>query len=278
MTPARVAVVTVVHGRHDHLRLQHRSLGRSAVLPDDWVVVAVDDPWPRGRWRTAFAPSPRVVELDTTPHGLPLAAARNIGARTALERGADLLVFLDVDCLASPGLTLAYDTASRRPESAGALLCGPVSYLPPPPAGGYDLRSVGELAEPHPSRPAPPPGEVLLDPDGHRLFWSLSFALTRPTWERIGGFDETYVGYGGEDTDFGQRAAAVGVPVAWVGGARASHQHHPTQDPPVQHVDDIVRNGRFFRDRWGWWPMEGWLDAFVDQGLVERDAGDYRIL
>ena len=32
-----------------------------------------------------------------------------------------------------------------------------------------------------------------------------------------------------------------------------------------------------FRDRWGAWPMRGWLDAFVEEGLVERTAsGDYR--
>lgn len=274
---ARIAVVTVVHGRHDHLQVQHRSLGRSAVLLDDWIVVAMDDPWPT-RWRTGFPPTPHVVEIDAGDTGLPLAAARNLGARTALERGADLLVFLDVDCLASPGLALAYDVASRRPDCEGALLCGPVTYLPPPPPGGYDLRSAAELSTPHPARPAPPPGAVDLDPHGHRLFWSLSFAVRAATWERIGGFDEAYVGYGGEDTDFAQRAAAAGVPLAWVGGARASHQHHSTQDPPVQHVHDIVRNAHVFRDRWGWWPMEGWLDAFVQRGIVVRDArGDYRV-
>lgn len=267
----RIAVVTVVHGRHDHLALQHRSLGRSAVLLDDWVVVAMDDPWP-ARWRTGFPPTPHVVPVAGTEQGLPLAAARNLGARTAIRRGADLLVFLDVDCLASPGLALAYAAASRRPESTDALLCGPVAYLPPPPPGGYDLRTVGDLGLPHPSRPAPLPGTVELDPDGHRLFWSLSFALTPATWERIGGFDEAYVGYGGEDTDFAQRAAAAGVPVAWVGGARAAHQHHPTQDPPVQHLHDIVRNARLFHDRWGWWPMEGWLGAFAEQGLVHWEG------
>jgi GT2 family glycosyltransferase len=276
--PPRIAVVTVVHGRHHHLQAQQRSLARSAVLVDDYVVVAMDDPWP-ARWRTTFPPAPHVVEIDGTADGLPLAAARNLGARTAIGRGADLLVFLDVDCLASPGLALAYDQASRRPGCGDALLCGPVAYLPPAPPGGYDLHTVESLGAPHPSRPAPLPGAVELDPEGHRLFWSLSFAVTPATWDRVGGFDEAYVGYGGEDTDFAQRAAAAGVPVAWVGGARASHQHHPTQDPPVQHVADIVRNGRLFRDRWGWWPMEGWISAFAALGLVRVDAsGDVHLV
>ena len=58
----------------------------------------------------------------------------------------------------------------------------------------------------------------------------------------------------------------------WIGGAHAFHQFHPTADPPVAHVDDIVRNARIFYRRWGWWPMEGWLDAFEESGLIARDA------
>ena len=33
------------------------------------------------------------------PAGLPLAAARNVGAAAALTLGAELMIFLDVDCL-----------------------------------------------------------------------------------------------------------------------------------------------------------------------------------
>ncbi len=106
----------------------------------------------------------------------------------------------------------------------------------------------------------------------HELFWSLSFAATPTTWDRCGGFDEAYVGYGGEDTDFGQRARAAGVDLAWVGGADAFHQHHPVSRPPVEHVDDILRNGAVFRARWGWWPMVGWLKEMEGMGLVRRDG------
>ena len=45
-----------------------------------------------------------------------------------------------------------------------------------------------------------------------RLFWSLSFALDAGDWDALGGFCEDYVGYGGEDTDFGQTVVAVRVP------------------------------------------------------------------
>ena len=55
-----------------------------------------------------------------------------------------------------------------------------------------------------------------------------------------------------------------------MGDARTYHQHHPTQEPPVQHLDDILRNGAIFAERWGRWPMGGWLAEFETRGLVER--------
>jgi N-acetylglucosaminyl-diphospho-decaprenol L-rhamnosyltransferase len=271
---SRTAVVTTAHGRHDHLRLQHRALLRSTLEPDDYVVVAMDDP-ELGDWRPHGSLRPHVVEVAADPLGLPLARARNLGAQVALERGADVLVFLDVDCLPGPELVAAYVAVAHRFDHRRDLLCGPVAYLPPAPPGGYDLASLADLADPHPGRPAPAPGEVVVTDDRPELFWSLSFALGADLWHELGGFDEAYVGYGAEDTDFGRLAEAAGVPTAWVGAARAYHQHHAVSRPPVEHVDDIVRNAALFHERWGEWPMTTWLDAFVEQGLVARDGDGY---
>jgi GT2 family glycosyltransferase len=149
-----------------------------------------------------------------------------------------------------------------------------VTYLPPAPPDGYPLDRLVELDDPHPARPAPEPGRRVpgADPD---LFWSLSFALSATAWESTGGFDEAYVGYGAEDTDFGRRVVTAGLAHGWVGAARAYHQHHPTRTPPVQHLDDILRNGRTFRERWGEWPMRGWLEEFERLGLVRRAGEDW---
>ncbi|MBA4609630.1 glycosyltransferase family 2 protein [Aeromicrobium sp. Marseille-Q0843] len=266
-----VAVITVVHGRHDHLRLQDDSLALSTRRPDDRVLVAMDDPEVLA-WTTTTPPEPLTVSVPRHPDGLPLAAARNAGATAAIDAGAEVLVFLDVDCLVSPGLVEDYaDAVTSEPDT---LWCGPVTYLPPPPQGGYRVTDLGAWDSPHPARPAPAPGERLAggDPD---LFWSLSFALHRDAWRWIGGFHEGYAGYGGEDTDFAQCAAAAGVGIGWTGGARAFHQHHPVQRPPVGHLDDILRNGRLFRRRWGRWPMTGWLEQFEERGLVERVGDDW---
>ncbi|WP_433332252.1 glycosyltransferase family 2 protein [Spirillospora sp. CA-294931] len=255
----RTAAITIAAGRHAHLRRQREGLAHGVRRPDHHLVVAMGDP------RIAeIHPRPDVLDLDVTGP-LPLARARNLGARRALDLGAELLIFLDVDCIPGPTLVERYRQVADR-----ALLCGTVAYLPPSPPGGYKLKNLDALARPHPSRPAPAAGEIDRHGD-HRLFWSLSFAVTAPTWRAIGGFDDRYTGYGGEDTDFGQRARANGVPLWWVGGAPAYHQHHAVSTPPVEHLDDILRNAERFHRRWGWWPMRGWLEAFEAQGLVHYD-------
>jgi len=269
----RIALITVVHGRHEHLLRQREAVARSTVAPEHHVVVAMSDP--------EIAPLLQghdgvvAVGLGAGSDGaLPLARARNLGAATALSLGAEVLVFLDVDCLPAPDAIGAYARAATDGTTRDRILCGPVTYLPPPPPGGYRLHELDALDRPHPARPAPAPGEVELG-GRHELFWSLSFAVTDRVWQRAGGFHERYTGYGGEDTDFAFAARAGGIELAWIGSARAFHQHHEVESPPVSHLDDIVRNANLFHDRWGEWPMRGWLDAFAQRDLVGIDSGRY---
>ena len=112
----------------------------------------------------------------------------------------------------------------------------------------------------------------IVETTDYELFWSLSFAVRTATWTRIGGFCTDYSGYGGEDTDFGQVARSLAIPMCWVGNAHAFHQFHPVSDPPVEHLSDILANAGVFHRRWGWWPMGGWLDQFQAAGLISRDA------
>ncbi len=262
-----VAVVTIAQGRHHHLAAQHRSLAMGSRRPDEYLVVAMGDP--------DLAPGTvddlerDVVRVPVPDQGLPLAAARNRGVSAALDRGASTVILLDVDCLAGHDLVAAYaSTISRHP---GTVWSGPVTYLPPAPATGYDLDRLEDLDDPHPARPAPRPGELLAC-ERPELFWSLSFAVSAPDWHTGGGFCEDYVGYGGEDTDLARSLTSAGIALGWVGAARAYHQHHAVEDPPVRHLDAILRNARVFHERWGEWPMIGWLHQFEELGLVRRTA------
>ncbi len=264
----RAVVVTIAAGRHPHLAAQASALRRSRVAPYAHVVVAMGDPGLR-----AVVPAADVVEIPVLDGHLPLAAARNAGVARARALGADLLVLLDVDCLPDPGLIGRYVEATAGHDG---LLCGPVGYLPAPPAHGYPVDGLRALATPHPARPVPEDDAVLANPDAD-LFWSLSFACTPTTWDRVGGFCEDYRGYGGEDTDFGATAVTAGVGLWWVGGAWAFHQHHGPGGPPAQHLHDVVRNAGVFFDRHGRWPMLGWLRDFERSGLAHLRNGRWAV-
>lgn len=268
MSGSRIAVVTPAHGRHAHLEAQHRSLAAGRQRPDDYIVVAMDDPVLRSREVGGLRR--RVVRVAADRRGLPLARARNRGVRAAFDAGADVVVCLDVDCLAGPDLVASY--GRRVLAEPTTVWQGPVTYLPPAPDGGYPLDRLDELDDPHPARPAPRPGELRRAADP-ALFWSLSFALSPHAWETSGGFHPGYVGYGAEDTDFARTLVARGLQLAWDGSARAYHQHHPVSRPPVEHLDDILRNAALFHRRWGEWPMQGWLEQFEERGLVTYRAG-----
>lgn len=274
MTAPSVAVVTILRGRHAHLAGQIRGLGRQTRSPDTYVVVAIDDPAAHDVVRE-LAPAEWEVLTPALPrrHGrMPLSEARNLGASAAVAAGAEHLVFLDVDVVPEATLVARYsEVLTDASDGSGPrVLCGDVAYEPPPPEPGTEA-GADRRPRHHPARPAVPPGQVTTV-DDVSLFWSLSFAVSARDFTTIGGFDEDYVGYGAEDTDFGQRLSRSQGHLLFIGGAGGVHQYHPSPSPPVQHVADIVANANVFADKWGWWPMQSWLDQFRDLGLAQRGA------
>ncbi|MGF7154743.1 glycosyltransferase family 2 protein [Novosphingobium gossypii] len=251
-----VSVLTIVRNRSAHLAQLVEGLRRSDRIPDELIVVDMsDEPVDPG-------PASFPVRIDRfETDGLPLAAARNRAASLARY---DQLVFLDVDCIPLRGCVAQLVDLLCGHD---ALLCADIRYLGPNDArGSWDEATLLKSGRAHPIRVFPERG--VREEKNAGLFWSLAFALRRSTFESLGGFDEAFAGYGAEDTDFGFRAAASGLKLLFAGQAIACHQYHDSYEPPVQHVADIVRNATQFHARWGRWPMEGWLDAFVRIGLI----------
>ncbi|MDQ1124399.1 galactosyltransferase-related protein [Microbacterium trichothecenolyticum] len=265
----RTAVITVASSaRREHFERQRRVLAEVAadiVRVEAWL----DETAPAGIQDAESL----TLHVPPGPVGLRVGEGRNRAAEAAVAAGAKLLVFLDVDCLPGPDLLPAYRSAAAAYPDA--LLAGPVTYLASVqrPESAADLPF---LTRPHRARPALPLGvNRRATAAEYDLFWSLSFAVAPPTWERIGGFAPVYEGYGAEDTDLAWSARARGVEMRWVGGADAYHQWHPVSSPPWQHLDDILRNGAMFHERWGVWPMSGWLEAFAAAGAIERRGGGW---
>ncbi|MEG3175579.1 glycosyltransferase [Sphingomonas sp. RB3P16] len=261
-----LSVLTIVRNRAGHFGNLVEGLRRSAMVPSELIVIDMSDA-PIAAPVADFAIE--MLRLET--NGLPLAAARN---RAAAAASGDRLLFLDVDCIPLSDCLGRLDAVLAEQD---ALLCADVRYLGPDDARGtwteHDLLTAGA---PHPVRAFPTTGVRREDNPG--LFWSLAFAIRRARFEALGGFDERFSGYGAEDTDFGFRAHAKDVPLLFVGGAVACHQHHTVFDPPLQHFADILRNAAQFRRIWGFWPMRGWLDAFAARGLIAMTDAELRVL
>jgi hypothetical protein len=231
-------------------------------LPAELIVAVMQD------YPYALPPAPFPIrQLMVAGDPLPLAAARNAAAAAAT---GEMLVSLDMDCIPAPTLIADYVAGLDRQDG---VLMGEVLYLPDgATAPGWTVDRFAELAVRHPDRRGPPLGGC--EPCGdYRCFWSLNFAMRQATFAAVGGFDERYVGYGGEDTDFARTLDDRGVPLAWMKGGLAYHQYHPHHMPPVHHLDSVVRNAELFEAKWGYRTMGHWLYAFRLMGLIDDRPG-----
>lgn len=264
----RISALTIASGRAEHLKNVVAGFQAQSVPPDELVIGVMQDTPYEGLPETDFP----VHQIFVSHEDLPLAAARNAVAEAA---GGQLLVFVDVDCIPHPNLIGDYLTHSARQPG---LLMGEVGYLPGhATAEGLDYEVFERLAVKHSDRQGPPEAGFARCMD-YRCFWSLNFAMDRASWIASGGFDERYVGYGGEDTDFGRTLDDRGIPIFWVKGAKVYHQYHPHCMPPIHQVASVVRNAELFASKWGHRTMEHWLYAFRLMGLIENARDGIRIL
>ncbi|HSJ67744.1 MAG TPA: galactosyltransferase-related protein, partial [Anditalea sp.] len=205
----------------------------------------------------------RIVHIECSTKRLPIAKARNIGAR---ESSYDKLFFLDVDCI--PDRSYFEQMATYFKDDR--VLMGTPHYLPKNPG---DIKHIHEKAIAHPHRP------LLIEPrkePDYNMFWSLCFAMSRKSFESIAGFDEGFLGYGGEDTDFAWKLKDAELEL-WLINAKVYHQQHPVSVPPLGHLEAIVDNSNYFYNKRGFWIMESWLQDFNEMGLIDWNPNTEKI-
>lgn len=172
------------------------------------------------------------------------AQVRNNGVRALLAIGADpasRLIFLDGDCCPAGDCFAAHDRLGARAE----LVIGFRIDLTPPQTEAFDEAAMdagrapvavtAEQQSELEQRARRYERHALLRRFGlfkaHKpKLLSANFSIDGATFARINGFDEEYIGYGGEDDDFGRRVyRARARPVIGVREAVVYHLWHPTR-------------------------------------------------
>lgn len=150
MPTPRVAILTTAHKQHTELLHQVEGIALGSMAPALHVLVAMADktlgksqlPVTSDRWETIV----RTARTDTR-RPLPVGAARNLAAATAMEEGCDVLVFLDAHLIPGPRLLeVAVQRATSARHVAPVLWCAEVRRLaasvgPGQPVHGLETRT-----------------------------------------------------------------------------------------------------------------------------------------
>jgi peptidoglycan/xylan/chitin deacetylase (PgdA/CDA1 family)/glycosyltransferase involved in cell wall biosynthesis len=212
MSGPRVTVVVPTHDRREVVVRTVRALERQLVR--DFDVIVVDDGSTDGTaaaLRGLHTPFPLTV---IEQKNLGAAAARNAGAALAQ---ADILLFLDDDMEADARLLAEHE---RSLADGADIVLGHVPLHPDSPPNLLSS-GVGRWAERRRARLSAA-GEV---PGLEMLTGQMS--ISRESFEALGGFDTGFTRdgmFGGEDRDFGYRAAEAGLRIVF-NEAAVSHQY-----------------------------------------------------
>lgn len=253
----KTSVLTVYSGRHKHLLAQYSALIRGSELPDEWIIVAM------GEHPIAFDDPPfpiHTLELSVTSAGRPMATARN---RAVARSSGDIMIFLEIGSLPQRDFVREFKHEIR----ANVISVASITHLPP---GACDT---SWLSQPFAWRS---PSDSQSDhqnqqqPNQSDSFSAICFGLVKETYEKVGGFDERYLGYGGEELDFALRAVKSGTTINHSAVGVLHHQEEAFR-VPLRHLKSIVRNSKLFRQTWGHWPREDWLDHFEQMGFIAID-------
>ena len=242
-----VSVVVTYYEAPEALDLTLAALESQTYPRELFEVVIVDD-----GSRTPLAPpvgSPlKVRVVHQEDRGFGLARARNTGAKAA---NSEILVFLDCDMM--PEAEWLAGHARWHHAACDALTLGFRAHVE---VDGIDAAAVrnrsGSLAELLADRPTERPEWIEFhmtrtrdltsdDDDSFRMVTGGNLGVSRSFFELVGGYDETFTQWGGEDTEFGYRAHIRGgllVPVrealCWHQGAGAAPSQAETVSLDLQ--------------------------------------------
>lgn len=217
--PPRVSVIVTHYAQPQELARTLAALQQQDHPADRLEIIVADDGSPES---PVVPRGVRLVRQDD--RGFRAAAARNLGAAAAT---GEVLCFLDADTTPEPEyirrmsrlpalLPDAVTVGRRRHADLSEVPAGlPIAEVAPP----------RELAEPEWLVEAYARSANLLHADdrSYRYVISAVAACSRAFFDEIGGFDESFSSYGGEDWEWAHRAWQAGGVLAHIPDAVAWH-------------------------------------------------------
>lgn len=198
-----------------------------AAVLEQAAEVAPVDVWVVGQDRYGKIPVHPQVHALVTPEPVYAGMARNLGAAQAVA-SAEVLIFLDADCIPQPGWLMALLEAWQAHPEAGAISGAML------PQSDTFIQHCGQIANFHEFLHLHPPVT-------RPMLASFSLLVPRAAWESSGGFDPTL--WPAEDIDFTLRLRAQGWTL-WF-EPRARVYHCPARVTWRQFWDYARRSGRY---------------------------------
>ncbi|MCL4454568.1 MAG: glycosyltransferase [Deinococcus sp.] len=213
-----ISVIVPTHNRREMLEKKLRTLEEQ---PGEFETIVVAD--------GCTDDTLRFLEDYHPPYSLQVLQTEGRGAAFARNRGAEaakgeILLFSDDDVVPGAGWVAAHQQAHASPRAVavGRLL------LP------SKLRNCGA---------AELPGPLV-------FWWNITgnnTSLPKTLFDQVGGYDESFSGYGGEDPDLGYRLIKSGARLVFVRRAEAIHE---AWDYPCQALKKARKAGEAHMRVW----------------------------
>ena len=225
-----VSVVIPTHQRRASVERALRALSRQSLAAEKYeVIVAVDGSTDGTRELVEAMETSYALRAVWKPRG-GRASACNAGLRLARGR---VVVLLDDDMEATHALLSAHDAAHGTGDTLGVVGSVPITVgATSSPVTQY----VANRFNGHLRNLAQPGYQFSL-----RDFYSGNFSALRETFNRVGGFDESFTAYGNEDLDLSLRLRSAGVRLVF-SSAAVAHQHYEKDFPAL--ARDEMEKGR----------------------------------